>query len=370
MDNIYEIEALDSDIANDLDSITNVNNAMSILANNENVLSNEDYSITNKDTILASTAELLGCSDYQFSNEGITDILKTIVNTLKKFMSQIWEKIMKLVRQVTKYMSNDANTIDEMIKNTSNLSTEAYKFNSELTQSIPNFLVTSTGTDSLERIKYLSDKLANIRKGVYIAIAKYIRSAHEELSRYDIINMNFTPFKDFFYSEAVGLYDNDKILPAVLADVKDGFNIYSNGFKFIVGYDKKDLHVVMPLFPDTNIYKVPCPRTNITIDTNTFYTNHINSHLLTLKKLNKHIEAEELDIIMLNNLLKRTDGLLKKNIPNYAGHEGNLKVLNKYIKEITVSIPNIIRSITMCNLVMYNEYKTILKNVYNTQQAN
>ena len=99
MYDVREIEQLDKEVTSSIESVSDTNSALSILANNENVLANEEYSYANKLTIMASTAELLGCDKYEVSAEGIADIIKTIINSLKKFISKIWEKIIKLVKQ-------------------------------------------------------------------------------------------------------------------------------------------------------------------------------------------------------------------------------------------------------------------------------
>lgn len=372
MYDVREIEQLDKEVTSSIESVSDTNSALSILANNENVLANEEYSYANKLTIMASTAELLGCDKYEVSAEGIADIIKTIINSLKKFISKIWEKIIKLVKTVYKYIRNDDTELDDMIKNTDNLSTEARSNESagEQNYKLPEFLVTDSSiqADGLARVRYMSSKFKNVRLSLYTAMVEYMRTAHDELGRSDIINMNFSPFKDFFYGTTVKMYDNDKELSIILATIKTELDSYAQGFKFIVGYDKINMHIVMPLSPETNITKIPCDRKNLRIDTGIFFNNYIHDNLLELKSIKGSTLAEEENIVEISNLLRATKTIISNSMQFHADNKTNLAVLNNYMKEMTAAIPNLIRSLNMCNLVMYSEYKMILKNIYKVEK--
>ena len=369
MDNISSIEQFNQTIDDDMNGIQSINAAVGIITNNENVLANEDYSNVNKQTIMETTAGLLGCPVFEVSNEGVKDVLKTIIASLKKFLAKIWEKIMKLVKQVIKYISSDEKEIDSMIKNTKNFSNESRdRTISEQVYQIPEFLIPTTNTpDSLIKLKYLINKLKEIRLSTYRSMIDYIQYTYDELGRDDIINMNFIPFKDYFYNTTVGIYDNDLELSTILAGIKDTFDTYTNGFKFIIGYDKKNMHVIMPLYPESSVMRVPCDRGDLVIDTNLFFTNYINNHLLELKDHKSYIIREEDDVIAISKLIRSTKDMLHNNTDNYGDNQGNLNIIHKYIKEISVGIPQIIRSLNMCNLVMYSEYKQILKNIYKAE---
>jgi mannose/fructose/N-acetylgalactosamine-specific phosphotransferase system component IIB len=94
-----------------------------------------------------------------------------------------------------------------------------------------------------------------------------------------------------------------------------------------------------------------------------FNKDMMHKHLHTLSANKDLAMKEEHDIITIHKLLKVTKERLYKQAKNMTS-EHNINTIQKYIKELTTTIPMLTRSMVITNSYMYTDYKNNIKKIY------
>jgi len=350
----------------DIENATKEMEQYSVLPNVLATYSNVNLSTEMRDSLLTDTMEILGVTEtYDYSEESIGSIIKTMIDTFKQILSTIWTKIIQLVKAIINYFKKD-NEIDEMLNGLDEKFDKKFLSKEDdnrviTTLPLANFLIVKD-IDKLAHQKYLYIKMTEVRKDILTSVINYITYINNELKRKNIINLNYKCYKDYFMSYVSELYNNDSELSIILNRYKDKLDDEADGFKYIFGYNQNKSYVIKPLDPISMLALVSYNKSVVTIDSN-FNKDIIHKHLTVLSDKKGYIVKEEHDIITIFKLLKITKEKLNKKIDQLE-NEHNILVVQKYIKELTTTIPLMVRSMLTTNSYMYNDYKNNIKKIY------
>jgi len=330
---------------------------ISILEEVEDNINNEKTDVTPMLRLLEY--KLMLDEPIEVSSESISDMLKTLLATIKKFFKKVWRTIYKFIIKVKKFLIESSTDIDDMLNGLIGHTVSTEKSNIGIPITIPYFLRDKSTDDKLSSMHYFYSKSIAIKKDTYIAVEDYLLSVVKILKSGKIDT--FVPFKDVFNNKIAPNYNGDITLAKILANLIDPINDHANGNKYVLGYDRSNVHILEPDSSKISIIKYSKEPITIYPEyfANKYLTNHLNN-LKTIKGFNR-IEASALDSIdkAIGNTVKMLEKKMKEDLT-----KDEMRNISRYVSEVSNIIPNTLQTLELCGMSMYIDYKGILSTIY------
>jgi len=312
-----------------------------------------------KENIVIAKHELGYTDDIEISQEGIKEFILVVIEKLKTFFKKVWVAFFKLITKLRRKMILDDKEVDEMIDGLNkNYSTED-NASKTISLSIPYFLAITNNDDKLNYLEYFFNKLVTIKTSIYVTIDNYLNDIKDDIKT---DNLKDNDYSKMFNKNAARLYNNDPELAKILGNLYDIIMLDANTSKYVIGYDSVYVHIF-----DTNmdtIHKIPYKNDNVNVYMPNYIPN-LNKHLHNLKEFTKFIKKEESVLDTVNKNMSKVNNLLTS-FKNKKIDKSELEIISGYVSDITTTIPSILNSFELCSLSMYNGYKKILKEIYNS----
>lgn len=323
-------------------------------------MSNNDLSINMKESIFNSTKDILGLEEYTFTNESISNVLKSIIETFKKIVAKVWKAIIDLYKKIISYFKKDKD-IDDVLNEISTEDIINKNVVNNLVQvdiSLPKYL-SRKSTDAIEYQGYFFKLMVSIRLNLYGSIVEYLTHVRTSI---ESKNIEYKSYKNFFKSYVSKAYNDDTKLASILYEVGDDIHTKAKSSKYILGYTKSSIGIYVPGSPISNIVNINNKEININVMTD---QNKLKYHLENIRDSKEMMIREENDV---NNILKGID-IIKKYVSRKLDDNNSDMALANYLKELSTTVPKLLHITAASNIHMYKNYKNNIINIYKASKT-